>query len=166
MKYMITLAGLLVISMGCSEKETDSAEEEEEESAFAPTEGEWKAGQFTLTSDTCGAGLGEETDDTITLTMVDDASFTLSDEEVSFDCTLSGQDFTCGALEDSMAMDGQDAVLKFVITQSGSFSSESAGTLALDWQQSCEGADCDAMAEMMGMTLPCEIVGSADFTLQ
>ena len=85
MKYIIALSGLLVVSMGCTEKETDSAEEAEEESAFAPTEGEWGAGEFVTTVDTCGfddegdEGQNDEpTDSPMTLSMVDEANFTLS----------------------------------------------------------------------------------------
>ena len=162
MKYIVAFSSLMVINIGCAEKEND---------VFAPTEGDWVTNSIDVTTDTCGFASEEEENDAgiMTLSMIDASNFTLTEEEMIFECTLSGQDFTCAdflGAEDPTGGE-MDVTLTATMSQTGSFSSASEGMVNLGYSANCEGADCDSTIEMMGeeMIIPCEVTGSADISL-
>ena len=179
MKYLL---GLVAFSIGCTagKESTDtsteeaSTEEASSEEAFAPTEGQWASSDLNIISDTCNFGEGEDTGGeedqggTVTLTMVDATTFSIVDEAMNLTCTLSGMDFTCEDMSEVIADwndQGMVAVITMTMTQSGTFSSSTEGSLSMGYGLTCEGDDCEGVAEMAQMTLPCESSATATINL-
>lgn len=131
---------------------------------FAPAEGTWESGTYTVIDDGCGAYEDTQTDegDEYTVTHDGDGYFELSvdagDVKVKWDCALDGKTFDCPeemiGLSD-MSSEGVDAVLTMSGAMAGTFSSEEAGQLDITIGATCTGADCSMLESLAEMDLPC-----------
>ena len=129
-----------------------------------PTEGEWGSGDETVLSDTCGFDDGDddsgepEEEDNAVITMTGEDTFTLSIDD-DYSCTVTDHmgTFECEALvtETDFTADGYDAVISVAVTIAGQFSSTTEGMVNFTVDATCEGADCETLAGLAGLTLPC-----------
>lgn len=162
---------LIPLAAACGEKEgDDSAADSGPVEAFAPSEGHWSVQEENITADPCGFFSGEgDTADTgeapsgFTLTMNSEATFTIdqdADNGENFACALDtgDQSFTCAPeeLRNDMGGESREATMIFTQTVAGSFSSESAVDVGVDFVVTCEGADCADIEATLEVTLPCE----------
>ncbi len=128
---------------------------------ITPTEGEWGSGEETVVADTCDFDAGGEDsgeDDNAVITMTGEDTFNLSIDG-DYSCTLTDHmgTFDCDAPVDEtdFSSDGYDALISVSVKIAGQFSSSTEGAVNLTIDASCEGGDCDTLADLAGLTLPC-----------
>lgn len=162
----------LTLALGaCTESDKD--EDEDEDSTDLPAEGEWSAGELTLVTDTCGFGepgddTGDSGDDTTTITVTGDDSFTVDGLDMSLTCERDGSDFDCGSTSETQdfTSDGVDATVTQTLSYRVSLSGSESGTISISFGMTCEGSQCDAVAAEAGIPFPCESVLSADISYE
>jgi hypothetical protein len=150
-------------------------------SDFEPKEGLWRQSHISV-DDGCDLGLGDaELEDTFfQLSLSSNGkAFTLSADSIDTaqadsegTCTLDDMSFSCVAAQgDTHTIDytssGLDAMLTMTNGMEGEFESETAGTLDSSLVMSCEGTQCDEIAQSMGPTeLPCSFSSQATMTAE
>lgn len=123
---------------------------------FTPAQGTWTSTSITVNSDDCAIFGEVETIEVDMSLSEDEATMTFDlGDGVTTDCALESGDFDCTAIVMEDALDGVDATLTISQTISGSFEDEHNGEVTVDASVSCEGADCEAVAAAVELTLPC-----------
>lgn len=159
---LAALTGLLA----CTESDKDEDEDEDETSSDLPAEGAWTAGEATVVTNGCEIdGFGEDDtgdpgDDTTTITVTGDDSFTVTGDDLDLTCTRDGAEWDCGEQVETedFSADGADAVLTQRFSFRVALSSSEAGDLTATFALSCEGTDCGLISEQAEIPLPCESV--------
>jgi hypothetical protein len=166
LRTLLALLPLTLVLWSCTESDKD--EDEDEGSTDLPAEGEWTAGELTVVSDTCGFGTpgddtGESGDDTTTITVTGDDSFTVVGDDISLTCDRDGSDFDCGSTSETQdfTSDGVDATVTQTLSYSVSLDSSESGAISISFSMTCEGSQCDAVAAEAEIPFPCESVLSA-----
>lgn len=123
---------------------------------FTPSQGTWTSTAITVNSDDCAIFGDVETIEVDMSLSEDEATMTFDlGDGVTTDCALESGDFDCTAIVMEDAVDELDATLTISQTISGSFEDEHNGEVTIDASVSCEGADCEAIAAAVELTLPC-----------
>lgn len=129
--------------------------------SIQPLSGDYLSSRVTLIQDECGFteenGLPTLS---MTLTVVDDAVTINIDEaeDLTFDCTLDGNDLICPDASRRIETGGDNGDATLVLTWSlgATFIDESVmDPVEVAVGYSCEGADCDTATEGSDLQLPC-----------
>jgi hypothetical protein len=129
------------------------------EEGGGPESGTWNFVAGDLTRNTCNYDQVGGIAGDFTLSNDGDGSLTIDPEDGTdpFECDLDGDDFDCAErFQGESPIMGYDAVLHTHARADGSFSSSTEGSGAQHGRVECEGADCGALATLVGATLPCE----------
>lgn len=120
---------------------------------------------ITVTTNTCGELSGEEVGEEesfdTTIVFNEDGSVVIDGDD-DLGCVLEGATMTCDILGEELGT-GEEAGMDYVLTMDAAISLEwDTSTTAAGEQTTtlqCDGADCDALNEMLlgeyGSTLPC-----------
>ncbi|KIG17443.1 hypothetical protein DB30_03144 [Enhygromyxa salina] len=125
-----------------------------------PRDGAWSYMGSAAVDDTCM--LDELTVDmpgTFTITNNGDGTFTVNDTQNMFDCTIDGSSFSCPSRlageNDIGAQFSLDAVVRYNVSASGSFESETQMSGRQTVVVNCDGADCASFEALVMVTTPC-----------
>ena len=183
MTRLHTLFALVPLTLGlaaCGDKEEsdDTAGGGDDGSGAAPltpSEGPWTSSQNEVSKDECGFFSGDDTgdtggdDDPATITMTGESTFTLDfPDDSEFDlvnCTLTDSSgaFTCESLTQSnVVSEDLDATINLEWTFSGTFTNDTSGTMQAVIDATCEGTDCELVAQYAEITFPCGVEVSFD----
>jgi hypothetical protein len=149
---ILSLACLATLTLACGDGGGGSDIE--------PRSGTWDFVGSAPVDDTCGyEDLYTDPPGQFQLTNNGDGTFTVDDGSNVFDCDLDGASFSCperaAGENDVGGAVGLDAVVKYTITATGSFSSETAMSGKQSIRIVCEGADCSTVEGIVGVTTPC-----------
>ena len=142
---------------------------------FAPLEGNWVVTSSALSLDECGLEEWVDRGEPGSLMYLENTgdlafemTFGLESDEISgggevIRCTINGAtlDYQCETADDLRDLGEEfnlDAVIPIGITSSGTFFSESEGTVASRVDLACEGGDCYLVELLLGTSFPCSMV--------
>lgn len=128
------------------------------ESEIVPATGSWDFVEGTLVENSCGEMLSISSG-LFELVNNDDGTFTIDpqDSEVSFDCNLDGAAFECPERVQSSFVANM-ALIDIRLSESGTFSSNTAASGRRSGTASCEGEGCSAVGTLLGASFPCTAV--------
>jgi len=143
-----SIVGSIVMVGGCGEPDIE------------PRDGTWNFHGSDAIDDTCMFDqLSVDNPGTFALTNNGDGTFTVDDSQNVFDCTLDGADFSCPSRlfgeQDVGTQFGLDAIVHYNVTVTGSFSTANAMSGRQQIEIECVGADCNGLAALAMVTLPC-----------
>ncbi len=135
------------------------------EEGIEPKSGPWNFVPGQQTRNTCnyddvGGVYGD-----FTVSNNGDGTLTIDPEDGTdlFECKLDGDDFECPErFQGEQSISGYDATLLTHARVEGTFSSATNASGTQHGRVECEGADCSALANLVGAMLPCEF--SENFT--
>jgi hypothetical protein len=149
--WILALVGALSACSGDGGEGKGDDDDDDTTEAFSPMSGEWTI-TLTLADDGCNYGAAPEP---YTATLdVDGATATLTEDDVVWDCTISGTAMTC-ATGDTIDNTTVDLSVSLDGTIDGTFSDEHSFTFTSNANISCDGADCPLFEAELGATLPC-----------
>jgi hypothetical protein len=123
-----------------------------------PREGTWDFVGGPAVDDTCMLDqLAVDNPGTFKLSNNGDGSFAVDDSQNLFDCTIDGSSFSCPsrlAGEQDIG-GGLDATVRYNVSATGEFSSESAMSGRQEVVVVCVGTSCAAVEAFLGVTTPC-----------
>lgn len=146
--------GVFLAPLACGEPE------------ISPASGTWVFVNGMELKNTCNTDVVEVSSGEFTLLNNGDGTFIIDPEDGSdaFVCELDGEGgYTCPRrLQTSTKIDLVDATLETRVSATGTFSSNTATSGQQDAVIECVGTQCDLVAAIAMVTLPCEI--SVSFT--
>lgn len=165
---------ILVMALVACGPDTDDTEDTSED-AFKPIYGTWHVDSVETVEDGCGFDDGDDEDtgdedtgdgedDEFQITDNRDGTFQLQSQDddpesndMDVACTLTGKDFTCEVWTiDEQDVSSMDARVSITAAITGSFSDDVTLTATQVVDVSCTGEDCDDLAELSELTLPCQ----------
>lgn len=121
--------------------------------ALAPWPGVWDYRDEGLVQATCPDDLYRDPDATFLVEDVSAGGFTIVEQE-SFDCVLTGRDFTCPERR-RVDLDVGQTTLSWSVRVDGRFRTPRALTGTQTFAVTCVGGLCDLDTLLLGVDLPC-----------
>lgn len=133
------------------------------ESEIVPATGTWDFVEGAIVENSCGEMLSISSG-LFALENNDDGTFTIDpqDSDVSFDCELDGTAFECPERVQSSFVAAM-ALIDIRLSESGTFSSNTAASGRRSGTATCEGEGCSAVGNALGTSFPC--TAALDFTV-
>jgi len=134
-------------------------------SDITPMDGAWSVTNLTFETNDCG--MDDVSSDTlpVNISVTGDASIEIDIVDLdTVNCSLAKGRFDCDPIElvFDLTEDEIDAIMTATQTFSGDFSGEHDGTITWHIDYTCEGTQCDLVAEDAGVDIPCTSAANGD----
>jgi hypothetical protein len=132
---------------------------------FSPSEGTWIVDSFEIVENACNLETTDQTGESMILTNTDDG-FTMNyDDDESYECTISNQDFECETQTGEIGESDPDSEFSLDLAISGSFTSTAELDIKSRVSLTCIVDDCSEYEEYFDATFPCATETKIDMSL-